>query len=191
MQFLVYLIEQTDRLVLTDIDGTITKANIRGRVYPAFGLDAHQEGVVDLFDDAVRHGYTMFYLTGRSMAEDESTRSYLFETLDAPFGPLLMAPKSVAGALLDETVGSPAETKAETIESVLDLFEVGVEAVHVAYGNKDTDTEAYSKAGIPEDKIYIINEESVLRRISDDRISSYPDQAENINQFFPILNKVN
>jgi len=40
--FTIFLLDQSSRLVLTDIDGTITESNIRGFVYPQFGIDAHQ-----------------------------------------------------------------------------------------------------------------------------------------------------
>ena len=40
--FSIFFLDQSARLVITDIDGTITESNIRGLVYPQFGIDAHQ-----------------------------------------------------------------------------------------------------------------------------------------------------
>ena len=40
--FSIFLLDQTSRLVLTDIDGTITESNIKGLVFPQLGIDAHQ-----------------------------------------------------------------------------------------------------------------------------------------------------
>jgi hypothetical protein len=40
--FSIFLLEQNAKLVLTDIDGTITESNIKGLVFPQFGIDAHQ-----------------------------------------------------------------------------------------------------------------------------------------------------
>ena len=36
--FLVYLLDRHDRLVFTDVDGTITEEDVRGRVFPTFGI---------------------------------------------------------------------------------------------------------------------------------------------------------
>ncbi len=96
--FLVYLLNQEDRLVFTDVDGTITEEDVTGRVFPAFGIkvrrsrsfkkqigctspfhQANHDGVVKLYDEIVRNGYVMIYLTGRSMGEDSGLREYLFE----------------------------------------------------------------------------------------------------------------
>ena len=49
---------------------------------PKLGLSSHHHpGVVQLFDLLARRGYTIVYLTARSMAQDEDTRNYLFHTL--------------------------------------------------------------------------------------------------------------
>jgi phosphatidate phosphatase PAH1 len=46
--FSIFLLEQNAKLVLTDIDGTITESNIKGLVFPQFGIDAHQVSCIDL-----------------------------------------------------------------------------------------------------------------------------------------------
>ena len=40
--FSIYFLDQTSRIVLTDIDGTITESNLKGLVFPHIGMDAHQ-----------------------------------------------------------------------------------------------------------------------------------------------------
>ena len=46
--FSIFLLEQNAKLVLTDIDGTITESNIKGLVFPQFGIDAHQVSCINL-----------------------------------------------------------------------------------------------------------------------------------------------
>ena len=77
--------DQDDKLVVTDVDGTITETDVRGRIFPEFGFKVNHDGVVKLFDNVVRNGYTMIYLTARSMAEDTDTREYLFEVCNNGF----------------------------------------------------------------------------------------------------------
>ncbi len=53
-----------------------------------------------------------------------------------PFGPVLMSPKTMAEAVLDEFVTGPEYQKAETLHHVLTLFNEGSDVVFGAYGNK-------------------------------------------------------
>ena len=66
-KFDVFLFDQNDRLVLTDIDGTITVSDIKGHVLPRLGLDADHKRVVECFDVIGRNGYKMVYMTARSI----------------------------------------------------------------------------------------------------------------------------
>ncbi len=40
--FSIYFLSKNSRLVVTDIDGTITESDIKGFVFPQLGLEAHQ-----------------------------------------------------------------------------------------------------------------------------------------------------
>ena len=79
VDFNVFLYDQNDKFIITDIDGTITSSDFRGHVLPKFGLNAHHDKVVEFFDKAGQNGYKIVYLTARSMAQSESTKEYLFE----------------------------------------------------------------------------------------------------------------
>ena len=79
--FNLFYYQQNHRFVLTDIDGTITESDIKGRVFPMFGFAAHHQNVVELFDKINDNGYEIVYLTARSMAQDIDTRQYLFKDL--------------------------------------------------------------------------------------------------------------
>ena len=63
------------------MDGTITEEDVAGRVFPVFGFKANHDGVVKLLDGVARNGYTVVYLTARSMGEDAGLREYLFEVI--------------------------------------------------------------------------------------------------------------
>ena len=60
-----------------------------------------------------------------------------------PYGPLFMSPKSLTAAVVEEVTSGPAAQKARTLNSVLSLFEMGAATVDGAYGNAETDEEAY------------------------------------------------
>ena len=79
--FNVFFYDQITRIVLTDIDGTITESDIKGHVLPIFGLSADHDHVVELFDKINENGYQIVYLTARSIAQDMETRKYLFHVM--------------------------------------------------------------------------------------------------------------
>ena len=79
VRFIIYLYGQNRRLVVSDIDGTITTSNVRGFIYPQLGINADHTDVVRLLDAIGDRGYTVMYLTARSMGLDQDTREYLFE----------------------------------------------------------------------------------------------------------------
>ena len=62
----LHLVNNTARIVVSDIDGTVTKSSIRGMILPALGLsDWKHRGVVELYQKIAEQGYTLVYLTNR------------------------------------------------------------------------------------------------------------------------------
>ena len=51
----------------------------RGFVGGTLGLEVHHEGVVRLLDAVGKRGYSVMYLTARSLGFDITTRDYLFK----------------------------------------------------------------------------------------------------------------
>ena len=141
-----------------------------------------------------RNGYQMVYLTARSMAIDSSTRDYLKNVEDKngfklPKGPLFMSPKPLAEALT-EALSDPAPAKKSKILSILQLFDNKTKQNTIffgAYGNSDSDMRAYQQAGLNSNLTYIINEDSILRRISDNHQTSYRNHLMNVNNIYPIV----
>merc|ERR1719188_1317894 len=136
------------------------------------------------------------YLTARSMGVDSDTREYLFEDLQnvdgrysLPYGPLFMSPKSLTAAVVEEVTSGPAAQKARTLNSVLSLFEMGAATVDGAYGNAETDEEAYRRVLISPARIWMVNEQGVLRNVGDNTKSTYTQQAENIDRLYPIVRR--
>ena len=56
----------TAKLVVSDIDGTVTRSEIQGMLLPALGLsDWKHTGVVELYRKIADQGYHIVYLTNR------------------------------------------------------------------------------------------------------------------------------
>ena len=60
-----------------------------------------------------------------------------------PRGPLFLSPKTVLETVSENFNEGPADQKMRTLNSLLSLFQEGAKIVDGAYGNTDTDEEAY------------------------------------------------
>merc|ERR1711936_567746 len=91
----LHLINNNSRLVVSDIDGTVTKSNIRGFLLPVLGLsDWKHDGVVELYSKIGDQGYTILYLTNRAIGQSDMTREYINSITEnqyrMPQGPILL-----------------------------------------------------------------------------------------------------
>lgn len=96
------------RLVVSDIDGTITKSDLLGHLLPRVGFDWSHRGVTRLFTNIKANGYVFMFLSSRAIAQASATRDYLHtlnqdgETL--PAGPVIISPDGLFPSLYRELV---------------------------------------------------------------------------------------
>ena len=65
----LYLWKWSDKIVISDIDGTITKSDVLGHVLPVIGRDWAQSGVAELFTKIKNNGYHIAYLSARAIGQ--------------------------------------------------------------------------------------------------------------------------
>lgn len=53
----VYLYQWDTKLVISDVDGTITRSDVLGHLLPAFGWDWSHVGISKLFTNVTANGY--------------------------------------------------------------------------------------------------------------------------------------
>ena len=73
----IYLWQHRDKIVISDIDGTITKSDVLSQVFPMIGRDWAQSGVASLFTKIVNNGYHIVYLSARAIGQASITKEYL------------------------------------------------------------------------------------------------------------------
>ena len=197
LTFSIFLLNQGNRIVFTDVDGTITTADIKGYIAGELGFDTHHEGVVELFEQIDKNGYTMIYLSARPMGSfNEDTREYLFEQLrpnDKGFS-LPISPLFLSNVLLFEGISEasdPSETKIATIRSIVEMFDLKEHVVSAGYGNQESDAEAYLKSGIEARKIFMVNKQSKMVNYGTGEPTSYKNQVENVDTMYPTINPIN
>uniref|UniRef100_A0A0K0EKX8 LNS2 domain-containing protein n=1 Tax=Strongyloides stercoralis TaxID=6248 RepID=A0A0K0EKX8_STRER len=160
----IYLYHWYDKLIISDIDGTITKSDILGHVIPAIGGQWAHSGVTKLYQRIKNNGYKMIYLSSRAIGQSYTTKNYLKNVNQnsevLPDGPVLLCPDSIITAFRREVIERrPEEFKIACLSDVKALFPKELESnpFVAGFGNRDTDVKSYLAVGIPHNKILIVN----------------------------------
>lgn len=61
----IYLLRWNTRLVVSDVDGTITRSDLLGHVLPPLGVDWSHPGITQLFHNIDSNGYQIMFLSSR------------------------------------------------------------------------------------------------------------------------------
>jgi phosphatidate phosphatase PAH1 len=192
----IYLWHYTSKIIITDVDGTITKSDILGQVLPFFGRDWSHPGVTALFRNLYRNGYKIIYLTARAIGQSSITKSYLNNLIQnnqsLPPGPLLMSPDGIFTSLRREVIEKkPHLLKIPLLTEIKNLFPEGLDPFYAGFGNRETDAISYRYLGIPLNKNFIINTSSEVIQLGKTYKTTYQEIADNADIDFPKISKQN
>jgi phosphatidate phosphatase LPIN len=81
----IYLWDHESKIVISDIDGTITRSDVLGQIMPMIGKDWSHEGVTDLFTNIDKNGYKILYLTARAICQASATKNYIQTLFQSKF----------------------------------------------------------------------------------------------------------
>lgn len=182
-------------VVISDIDGTITKSDALGHILTAIGRDWTHQGVAKLYTDIVNNGYNIMYLTSRSNGQADSTRTYLNgivqEDYRLPAGPVIMSPDRTYAALHREVVRrEPQIFKIKCLRDIMQLFGKPMHQTpfYAGFGNRFTDALSYRSVNIPSIRIFTINsnaEVSLDVLALNSYKTGYASMREIVDHFFP------
>lgn len=187
----IFLWKWNTRIVISDVDGTITRSDVLGQFMPLVGIDWSQTGVAHLFSEIKENGYQILFLSARAISQAHHTRQFLFNLNQdgkvLPDGPVVISPDGLFPSLYREVIRrAPHEFKIACLEDIRALFPPDSNPFYAGFGNRDTDEISYLKVGIAKGKIFIINpkgEISVNRRCLDTK--SYTSLHALVNGMFP------
>jgi phosphatidate phosphatase LPIN len=104
----IYLWDKDDKIIISDVDGTITKSDVLGQLMPMFGNDWAQPGVTELFNSIEKNGYKILYLTARAICQSTITKTYLNNLVQNNIklskGPLVMSPDGLFTSFKREVI---------------------------------------------------------------------------------------
>ncbi|XP_041433356.1 phosphatidate phosphatase LPIN3 isoform X2 [Xenopus laevis] len=186
----IYLWDSEDRIIVSDIDGTVTRSDALGHILPQFGKDWTQPGIVQLYHAIHTNGYNFLYCSARSVGLAELTKGYLRGVSERgctlPPGPLLLSPSSLFTALHREVIEkAPERFKISCLSDICQLFPEP-QPFHAAFGNRPNDVLAYKEVGVPESRIFTVNTKGELTQdLNPSFKSSYSALSELVNVMFP------
>ena len=188
----IYLWSPDVKIVISDIDGTITKSDILGHVMPLVGRDWSHVGVTQLYSDIHRNGYQLLYLTSRAIGQANITRGYIQGLRQGesslPYGPVIMSPDRLLHSFRREVIHRrPQEFKIVALRDVKGLFDDDYNPFVAGFGNRITDVVAYRAVGVPSPRIFIIDHHGRIQHTNVAYSKSYPELGGLVNAMFPAI----
>lgn len=192
-QAYMYLWSHDTPVVISDIDGTITKSDALGHVLNMIGRDWTHAGVAKLYSDIVANGYNIMYLTSRSVGQSDTTRAYLAGIAQhgyrLPKGPTILSPDRTMAALRREIyLRKPHIFKMSTLRDIRSLYGPNRNPFYAGFGNRFTDQISYRTVDVPRTRIFTINSnaEVSLDLLSLNKMKlSYVHMTEVVDHYFP------
>ncbi|XP_061820305.1 phosphatidate phosphatase LPIN1 isoform X3 [Nerophis lumbriciformis] len=189
----IYLWNWDDKLVISDIDGTITRSDTLGHILPTLGKDWTHQGIASLYHKVSQNGYKFMYCSARAIGMADMTRGYLHWVNERgtmlPMGPVLLSPSSLFSALHREVIEKkPEKFKIECLTDIKHLFYPNTEPFYAAFGNRATDVYSYKEVGVPLHRIFTVNPKGELtQEHAKTNISSFGRLREMVDHVFPVL----
>ncbi|XP_016364887.1 phosphatidate phosphatase LPIN2-like isoform X2 [Sinocyclocheilus rhinocerous] len=191
----IYLWSYDDKIIISDIDGTITKSDALGHILPQLGKDWTHHGIAKLYHKIHQNGYKFLYCSARAIGMADITKGYLQWVNDQgtvlPKGPVLLAPSSLFSALHREVIEKKPEVfKIACLTDIRDLFSPVTQPFYAAFGNRTNDAYAYKEVGVPETRIFTVNPKGeLIQEKTKGNKSSYSHLSELVDHFFPFICK--
>ena len=172
----IHLWDAHDKVVVTDIDGTITKSDVIGYIdtVQLGKYDYTHQGICRLYSHLeTNHQIRFVYLTSRPISLLDATRTYIEKCEQdghrLPVGPIFTSTDSLTRVLYKELIEKTIRYfKAHTLMDIATVFQRAgrdpdMSVFLFGFGNKVADGQAYAAAGLHPDNIFIINPYSDIR----------------------------
>nr|XP_015799111.2 phosphatidate phosphatase LPIN1 isoform X2 [Nothobranchius furzeri] len=189
----IYLWSWDDKIIISDIDGTITRSDTLGHILPTLGKDWTHQGIARLYHKVSQNGYKFMYCSARAIGMAGMTRGYLHWINESgtmlPMGPVLLSPSSLFSAFHREVIEKkPEKFKIECLTDIKHLFYPNMEPFYAAFGNRATDVYSYKEVGIPLNRIFTVNPKGeLIQEHAKTNISSFGRLCDMVDHVFPVM----
>ncbi|NXM51016.1 LPIN3 phosphatase, partial [Gymnorhina tibicen] len=186
----IYLWNWNEKVVISDIDGTITKSDALGQILPQLGKDWTHRGIVKLFHKIHLNGYKFLYCSARAIGMAHITKGYLKwvneQGCGLPMGPMLLSPSSLLSAFHREVIEKKPEVfKVTCLTDIQKLFATKC-PFYAGFGNRPNDVYAYKQVGLPESHIFTVKPNGeLIQEFAKNQKSTFERLSELVEVFFP------
>jgi phosphatidate phosphatase LPIN len=195
----VFLWTPEQKIVISDVDGTITRSDILGNLLPLVGRDWSHAGVAELFTKIKNNGFEVLYLTARGIGQSNVTKSFISNLRQGkyklPDGPVILSSLRLAESFKVEVIDRrPHEFKILALRNVRLLFSIfGKDGgllsqrnpFYAGFGNRLSDVLAYRTCGVPIGKIFLINHHGKIGHINTEYMKTYGEMSTIADKMFP------
>ncbi|KAM3851714.1 phosphatidate phosphatase LPIN1 isoform 2-T3 [Vipera latastei] len=191
----IYLWNWDDKVIISDIDGTITRSDTLGHILPTLGKDWTHQGIAKLYHKVSQNGYKFLYCSARAIGMADMTRGYLHWVNERgtvlPQGPVLLSPSSLFSAFHREVIEKkPEKFKVQCLTDIKNLFHPNTEPFYAAFGNRPADVYSYKQVGVSLNRIFTVNPKGeLIQEHAKTNISSYVRLCEVVDHVFPLLKR--
>ncbi|XP_030302706.1 phosphatidate phosphatase LPIN1 isoform X2 [Calypte anna] len=191
----IYLWNWDEKVIISDIDGTITRSDTLGHILPTLGKDWTHQGIAKLYHKVSQNGYKFLYCSARAIGMADMTRGYLHWVNERgtvlPQGPVLLSPSSLFSALHREVIEKkPEKFKVQCLTDIKNLFYPNTEPFYAAFGNRPADVYSYKQVGVSLNRIFTVNPKGeLIQEHAKTNISSYVRLCEVVDHIFPLLKR--
>ena len=138
----IYFWDEDVTVVISDIDGTITKSDALGHLFAFVGKDWTHASICYLYHRIYKNGYKMLYLTSRAIGQAPYTRSYLEKVEQSrfklPVGPIFLSPDRLYAAFRREIIlRRPEIFKMACLKDIKRVFK-NRNPFFAGFGNRNT-----------------------------------------------------
>ncbi|KAJ2744517.1 lipin Ned1 [Coemansia sp. BCRC 34301] len=188
----IYLYRYDTQIVISDIDGTITKSDALGHLFNMVGKDWTHPGVAKLYTDIANNGYEILYLTSRAIGQADGTRYFISNVKQSayklPSGPLLLSPDRLFTSFHREVIMKrPHEFKMACLRDIRNLF-ADHSPFYAGFGNRITDAMSYRSVNVPVSRICTIDSYGEIKLdLLPGYKSSYVKINDLVDMMFPAL----
>ncbi|KAI8319697.1 LNS2-domain-containing protein, partial [Martensiomyces pterosporus] len=188
----IFFYRHDTQVVISDIDGTITKSDALGHLFNMVGKDWTHQGVAKLYTDIASNGYEILYLTSRAIGQADGTRYFLNNVKQGqyklPTGPLLLSPDRLFTSFHREVImRRPHEFKMACLRDIKNLFG-DYSPFYAGFGNRITDAMSYRSVNVPVSRICTIDPSGEIKlELLPGYKSSYVKMNDLVDLMFPAL----
>lgn len=137
----IFCYNYKDKIIVSDIDGTITKSDVRGHIYTSLNQDYTHTGTTELFKRIEENGYKFIYLSARPVTMAKRTRRYISRInqngYKMPIAPVITSPNKAMDSFIREVlIKEPHLFKISILSSISNLFPTN--PLVGGFGNRQT-----------------------------------------------------